>query len=94
MDACHVCVVAGDSVKTDDIIAQIETDKVTIDIRAPHDGVIQSLNVRWDLASQRCSQMLPHPAVSQTSKCLFQPRLPAWLVVCFYLFFRSRPVMS
>lgn len=32
--------------KTDDIIAQIETDKVTIDIRAPHDGVITSLTVR------------------------------------------------
>lgn len=40
----HRCA-AGDAVKTDDIIAQIETDKVTIDIRAPHDGVIQSLSV-------------------------------------------------
>ena len=37
---------AGDSVKVDDIIAQIETDKVTIDIRAAHAGVLESISVR------------------------------------------------
>jgi len=36
----------GDSVAADDVIVQIETDKVTIDVRAPCAGVIQSLQVK------------------------------------------------
>ena len=35
----------GDSVEMDEIIAQIETDKVTIDVRAPGPGVIDSYKV-------------------------------------------------
>jgi 2-oxoglutarate dehydrogenase E2 component (dihydrolipoamide succinyltransferase) len=33
--------VAGDFVEADEIIARIETDKVTVDITAPQSGVIQ-----------------------------------------------------
>ena len=33
---------AGDSVAVDEIIAQIETDKVTMDVRAPAAGVSDS----------------------------------------------------
>ncbi|GLC38937.1 hypothetical protein PLESTB_000463300 [Pleodorina starrii] len=36
----------GQSVREDEVIAQIETDKVTIDIRAPAAGVLQQLNVK------------------------------------------------
>ena len=35
----------GESVATDETIAQIETDKVTIDVRAPSSGVVQSYKV-------------------------------------------------
>lgn len=31
----------GDEVKVDDIILQIETDKITVDVRAPHAGVLK-----------------------------------------------------
>ncbi len=36
---------AGDAVAEDEVIAQIETDKVTIDVRAPTAGVITELMV-------------------------------------------------
>jgi biotin carboxyl carrier protein len=36
---------AGDAVNVDDIIAMIETDKVTVDIRSPHSGVIEAYAV-------------------------------------------------
>jgi len=36
----------GDTVAVDDIIAQIETDKVTIDVRSPEAGVIEKLVVK------------------------------------------------
>ncbi len=35
----------GEALAADDIILQIETDKVTIDVRAPHDGVLTSVKV-------------------------------------------------
>ena len=35
----------GDSVSEDEAIAQIETDKVTIDVRAPKTGVLESVKV-------------------------------------------------
>ena len=38
-------VAPGTSVSADQVIAQIETDKVTIDVRAPHAGVVQSFAV-------------------------------------------------
>jgi 2-oxoglutarate dehydrogenase E2 component (dihydrolipoamide succinyltransferase) len=38
-------VAPGASVSTDQVIAQIETDKVTIDVRAPHAGVLHSFAV-------------------------------------------------
>ncbi len=37
---------AGDSVAEDEVIAQIETDKVTIDVRAPHAGTVTRILVR------------------------------------------------
>lgn len=35
----------GDSVKADEALAQLETDKVTIDIKSPAAGVVQALKV-------------------------------------------------
>jgi YD repeat-containing protein len=37
---------AGDSVATDEVLVQIETDKVTIDVRAPAAGVVAGIQVR------------------------------------------------
>lgn len=37
---------AGDSVKENETIAQIETDKVTLDIKAPSDGTILGVVVQ------------------------------------------------
>ena len=38
---------AGDTVEEDEAIAQIETDKVTIDVRAPEAGRIEEYRVSW-----------------------------------------------
>ena len=35
----------GDSVAVDEVIAQIETDKVTMDVRAPAAGVVGTIKV-------------------------------------------------
>jgi 2-oxoglutarate dehydrogenase E2 component (dihydrolipoamide succinyltransferase) len=35
------CVEAGDYVEADEVVAVIETDKVNVDIRSTHSGVIQ-----------------------------------------------------
>ncbi len=35
---------AGDSIKADDLIVELETDKVTLEVYAPHDGVLVSIN--------------------------------------------------
>jgi 2-oxoglutarate dehydrogenase E2 component (dihydrolipoamide succinyltransferase) len=42
----NVSKAAGDSVAEDEVIAQIETDKVTIDVRAPHAGTLSDILVR------------------------------------------------
>ena len=36
----------GDSVEVDEVIAQIETDKVTIDVRAPAAGIVKDVLVK------------------------------------------------
>ena len=36
---------AGDAVSADEVIAQIETDKVTMDVRAPAAGVVDTIKV-------------------------------------------------
>ena len=36
----------GDSVEVDEIICQIETDKVTIDVKAPVSGVLKEILVK------------------------------------------------
>lgn len=36
----------GDAVKADEIIVELETDKVTLEVNAPADGVISGLNVK------------------------------------------------
>lgn len=38
---------AGDAVEEDEAIAQIETDKVTIDVRAPSAGRLEEYRVRF-----------------------------------------------
>lgn len=46
---CSLCVLApGDEVQEDDIIAQIETDKVTIDVKyqQPGSGVVKELLIK------------------------------------------------
>jgi len=40
-----VLVKEGDAVSTDEVIAQIETDKVTLDVRAPTAGLVQAVKV-------------------------------------------------
>jgi 2-oxoglutarate dehydrogenase E2 component (dihydrolipoamide succinyltransferase) len=35
----------GDTVKTDELIVELETDKVTLEVNAPADGVISALNI-------------------------------------------------
>eukprot|EP00976_Prorocentrum_cordatum_P065408 1177897-Prorocentrum_minimum.AAC.6 len=39
---------SGDTVATDEVLAQIETDKVTLDVRAPAAGVVQAIKVGLD----------------------------------------------
>lgn len=39
---CCFSIVPGDFVEADEIIARIETDKVTVDITSPESGVIKS----------------------------------------------------
>lgn len=36
----------GDSVKADEIVAELETDKVSLEVTAPSDGTISSVNVK------------------------------------------------
>ena len=43
----------GDSVSADEVIMQIETDKVTMDVRAPASGIVQSISVRLCRNRQR-----------------------------------------
>ncbi|GBF98199.1 hypothetical protein Rsub_10699 [Raphidocelis subcapitata] len=45
---CAVLKRAGDPVRENDVIAQIETDKVTIDIKAPCDGTVLGILVKPD----------------------------------------------
>ena len=42
----------GDAVEMDEAIFQIETDKVTVDVRTPEAGVIDKIMVRWTQALQ------------------------------------------
>ena len=45
----------GDSVAADEVIAQIETDKVTMDVRAPAAGVINEIKARLGCEQERPS---------------------------------------
>ena len=42
----------GEAVEMDEAIFQIETDKVTVDVRASEAGVINKIMVRWQQAKQ------------------------------------------
>lgn len=48
---------AGEQVEEDEAILQIETDKVTVDVRAPRAGVIEAILVRsgvgWEVGAGR-----------------------------------------
>ena len=46
----------GDSVNEDETIAQIETDKVTIDVKAPSSGTLKSIKVRLSCRNQTFEQ--------------------------------------
>ena len=41
----------GDAVEMDEAMFQIETDKVTVDVRASEAGVIDKIMVRWQQSS-------------------------------------------
>ena len=55
---------AGDAVEEDEAIAQIETDKVTIDVRAPEAGRLEEYRVRPALQlhtyARPCSALHAH----------------------------------
>lgn len=81
---------AGDSVKENETIAQIETDKVTIDIKAPSDGTILGVVVQeqetvvpgqlvatLDDAAAKASLIGGTPAASQPAPAAAAPAPPA-----------------
>ena len=53
----------GDAVKVDEVIALIETDKVTMEVRAPAAGVIDSIKAR-----ARCSEHCVHISPRQRTR--------------------------
>jgi hypothetical protein len=58
----------GDAVAVDEVIAQIETDKVTMDVRAPAAGVIDSIQARCAALSQ-ASPKHPEPPRAADAAC-------------------------
>ena len=63
-------VAPGTSVSADQVVAQIETDKVTIDVRAPHSGVLQSFSVaKGDIVKvgQPVAMVLPGAAPAKAA---------------------------
>jgi 2-oxoglutarate dehydrogenase E2 component (dihydrolipoamide succinyltransferase) len=73
-------VAPGTSVSTDQVIAQIETDKVTIDVRAPHAGVLQSFAVaKGDTVKvgQPIAMVLPGAAPAKAAAAAAAPPPPA-----------------
>jgi pyruvate/2-oxoglutarate dehydrogenase complex dihydrolipoamide acyltransferase (E2) component len=42
----HLVLFTGDAVAVDDVVAQIETDKVTLDVRSPYNGSLTAFLVR------------------------------------------------
>ncbi len=56
----------GDTVAEDETIAQIETDKVTIDVKAPSAGTLTELRVRKshrlcrEISQRSCQKVLPN----------------------------------
>lgn len=73
-----VLCMSGDAVKTDDLIAQIETDKVTIDVRAPSDGILQSILVL------NLTRFCDPISVFLADSCSFYWTVPAGQPFCFY----------
>ena len=57
----------GDAVSTDEVIAQIETDKVTLDVRAPTAGLVQAVKVLP--ASRNCKLVRKMPHAHNPSGC-------------------------
>ena len=51
----------GDAVAVDEVIAQIETDKVTMDVRAPAAGVIDTIQARCAALSHASPVPKPPP---------------------------------
>lgn len=65
----------GDSVAEDEVIAQIETDKVTIDIKAPVAGKLSELKVRGSAAPLPLFEPLRAPLRSHHFLLLDRSRL-------------------
>ena len=70
---CSVLKAQGDPVAEDEIIAQIETDKVTVDIRAPKNGVISSVSAEED---RICVPSLGSSPIPPPSSLLCRETLP------------------
>ncbi len=56
--------------KADEVLFQIETDKVTIDVRAPQSGTVEEILVCF---------LIPLYSMHDVHNCLLSPRL--WSVV-------------
>jgi 2-oxoglutarate dehydrogenase E2 component (dihydrolipoamide succinyltransferase) len=50
----------GDAVAVDEIVAQIETDKVTIDVRSPVAGKIESVLISYLLGDYLCVDLFQY----------------------------------
>lgn len=57
------CKQEGEHVKRDDVIAELETDKVILEIPAPHDGVLSNIIVS-EGSTVTSAQLLAHLAAS------------------------------
>lgn len=80
------CKQEGEHVKRDDVIAELETDKVILEIPAPHDGVLSNIIVS-EGSTVTSAQLLAHlkpqavieetvtPVTETPRRCL--PRLEA-----------------
>eukprot|EP00475_Leptophrys_vorax_P035173 TRINITY_DN5763_c0_g1_i2.p1 TRINITY_DN5763_c0_g1~~TRINITY_DN5763_c0_g1_i2.p1 ORF type:complete len:570 (-),score=46.28 TRINITY_DN5763_c0_g1_i2:449-1966(-) len=76
----------GDFVHVDEVIGQVETDKVTIDVRSPDDGVVEQINANpgdrvipgAPIAVVRRAKALPPPAtLADRASQNDQPPAPA-----------------
>lgn len=70
------CKAVGDEVAEDEVIAVVETDKVSVDVRSAHVGVVVKLFAAVDDAVSVCSLLF----------CLFISYFVFLISKCMYLF--------